>query len=290
MLLQDFAHLATDEWLQSWREAKAWSEQIQAAASTLMQAHTFLTSAELAAPPELADARRELLERMARGPEILNDSSLLSDCEAWRDRFAESYREWHALQNAPARWLSVERALAADDLRVLARLESLAMADFSGAKQSREALEEERSRRCAHDGSGGAWSASCPACRLQWGQRLAVRPLEEMLQPAQDDLTRLATLLQDSGVRERLGHTAQPDARAWLEWSGESISLSALTTPDSLRILDEALRPRRVFERKASELPQVLAACRTRRECERAFAAWLDGGAALREDDEIRWT
>jgi len=289
LLLSDFARLGSDDWLAAWREARSWREQIEARGSALMQAHAFLTSPELAPPPELAQHRQLLLEQLARGEEVARDEGLLAACQSWRDAFALGYAEWHAAQNAPARWLGVERALASDDLRVLARLEALQMAGFEGARQARAALEEERSRRCSHDGGGGPWSACCPACRLRWDQRLELRPLDDLLQPARQDLARLQALRDDEGVRERLSRSSQPAARDWLGWDGESASLALLTAPAQLGALDEALRPRRVFTRRLEELPQVLAGCRTRAECERAFAGWLDGGAALRGDDEIDW-
>ncbi len=288
LLLSDFACLASEDWLASWRESRRWREQIEARASALMQAHAFLTHPELAPPPDLASERQLLLERLARGEEVVRDKELLSSCEAWRDTFVPRYLEWHAAQNAQARWLSVERALASDDLRVLARLEGLKMAAFEGARGARIALEEERSRRCSHDGSGGAWSACCPACRLRWGQRLELRPLEELLQPARADLARLQALL-DEGVRAQLSRAPGQPARDWLNWDGENASLAQLTSPEHLNVLDEALRPRRIFARRLEELPQVLGACRTRAECERAFGVWLDGGASLRGDDEIEW-
>lgn len=288
-LLADFVRLATDDWLQSWRHAREWRQSIEARGSSLMQAHAFLTSPDLAAPPEMALERQALLERLARGEEVAREEGLVQACESWRDAFSARYLEWHGLQNAPARWLSVERVLASDDLRVLGRLEGLSMAAFEGARSARSVLEEERARRCSHDGSGGAWSACCPACHLRWGQRLELRPLEGMLRPASEDVERLKSLRDDAGVRERLERAHGAQARDWIAWDGESASLALLTSPQHLNALDEALRPRRVFERRLEELPQVLASCRTRAECERAFGAWLDGGAALRGDDEIDW-
>jgi hypothetical protein len=291
-LLDDFAQSATDEWLESWCRAQEWRALLEARGSALMPAHAFLSSDDLAAPPEMATARQHLLERMARGEGVLRDEALVADCEAWRDEYARQYLSWHAAQNAAARWLSVERALASDDLRVLSRLESLRNVEFAGARQSREALQDERARRCSHDGSGGPWAAFCPACRLRLGERLTLRPLEELLAPAHADAQRLSQLLQDAGVRERLqraGEEGEEAAREWLAWNGESAALAGVSSPAHLAVLDEALRPRRVAKRDLHGLPQVLAPCRTRAECERAFASWLDGGQALRPDDEIEW-
>ena len=288
-LLAEFERLASDDWLHSWRLARSWRQSIEERGSALMQAHAFLTSADLVAPPDMAQERQALLEQLARGEEVARDDGLIQSCQAWRDGYTARYAEWHAAQNASARWLSIERALASDDLRVLARLENLKMASFDGARQSRAALEEERSRRCSHDGSGGAWSACCPACRLRWGQRLELRPLEELLGSLRADVARLQALRDDAGVRERLERAEDANARLWIEWDGESAGLTQLTLPDQLRALDEALRPRRVFARRLEDLGRVLTTCRTRSECERAFASWLDGGAGVRGEDEIDW-
>jgi hypothetical protein len=60
-----------------------------------------------------------------------------------------------------------------------------------------------------------------------------------------------------------------------------------LLSSANMRVLDEALAPRRRVGRSKETLFVNLGKCRTRGEMESAFAVWVDGGEMLGADDEV---
>ena len=273
--------------LHKWQQ---WRERFDAQHALLVEMHGFLTHDALATPPDLQGARQELLQRLAQGEDSLCDETLGADFNAWRRNYAAQYAQWHCAQHDPARWTSLERLASRDDWRAVERLSSLQNVDFSIGEEenARAQLDDELEKRCARDGSLDGFPV-CASCRLRWNQRLILRTPDELSAALEQTRARLQTLLQDAPTRERLARATPDDSEIWLEWDGELSNLATLS-PVALQTLDEALKPRRRVVRAVSELNALLRACRTRDECAATFAVWLDGGQALRGDDEIEWS
>jgi hypothetical protein len=72
-----------------------------------------------------------------------------------------------------------------------------------------------------------------------------------------------------------------------LQWNGDGDALLPLLSENTLRVLDEAFRPRRHVTRSWRKLHETVEGCRTRREWQQAIQAWLDADENLADDDEI---
>ena len=272
--------------LHEWQQ---WRERFDAQHAILVEAHAYLTHDALVTPPDLHDARLQLLQRLAQGEDSLRDETLSDDFNTWRRAYAAQYAQWHRAQHDPARWTSLERLASRDDWRAVERLATLQNADFSIGEDenARAQLNDELEKRCARDGSLDALPV-CASCRLHWNQRLILRAPAELSTALETTRARLQTLLQDAPTRERLERDRHNETQIWLAWDGELSNL-ATVSPRAMNALDEALRPRRRVTRSIDELNALLRECHTRDECAATFAVWLDGGQALRGDDEIAW-
>ena len=224
--------------LHEWQQ---WRERFDAQHAMLVEMHGFLTHDALVVPPDLQDARQELLQRLAQGEDSLRDENLGADFTNWRRNYAAQYAQWHRAQHDPARWTSLERLAARDDWRAVERLSWLQNANFTVGDDAnaRAQLDDELEKRCTRDGSLDSFPA-CTSCRLRWNQRLILRAPAELSAALEQTRARLQTLLQDAPTRERLQRATPEESDIWLAWDGELSNLATLS-PLALQSLDESV-------------------------------------------------
>ncbi len=256
-------------------------------AGELLAGHALLSHPDLACPPELADERAALLETLASGEAALFDAELKPRGREWRARYAELYAAWHGAQHDAARWNSLARLARGDELRALERLATLTRRRFDAGVAIRAELDAALEARCGRPDAAqvaqvalSPGDAVCNACGLKWGQRLMLpdaRALEERIGAALAAFR--ATLREPATARfleRRAPELLAPDA-----------DLPALFDRDTLQLLDEAFAPRRRVARSLAELRGALEGLQTRGQWHGALLAWLDGGAALGDEDEM---
>jgi hypothetical protein len=287
--LQTLARVAGGEWNQAWREWQNLREMVSQQIVPLLQAHAFLSHPLLQLEGEDEAARRALLDRLSQGEDVLGDATLIPEAHALWEGYARRYEQWHRTQHEAARWLSLQRLNASDEWRAAQRLDELSNASMGGFAQAREAWQEALEGRCGRDGALAPGEAACSSCRLPLNQRLPLPAPQQVLAPIHADIQKLHSLLQEPDLRERLARSSDAGAADWLSWDGDVQVLAALAQGPALGVLDQALQPRRRVQRSLENLTQVLAGCRTKAECERAFASWLEGGDLLRDEDELEW-
>lgn len=260
--------------------------------AVLLEAYTTLTHPALCVPPRLQSRRAELLTRFASGEGMLDDDELIADVSAWRTAYAADYREWHDTQHAPARFTPYKTLLSGDDLRVLDKLATLIERPFTQGRTVREAAQTEWVKACAHSAPLPAGEAVCPHCRLRWGERLSLRDPREIASLGDAGLASFRLALREGTTRAFLERSVT--GQSLIDWNehgdGESESLLYLLNQETLKLLEEALRPRRRVTRSRDALMEEFKTCRTRREFHETFLAWLDNGEALSDTDEIELT
>ncbi len=247
----------------------------------LLGLNALLGHPEFAPPPELSDARGDLLKRLGAGEDALFDPDLPAEAEKFRADYAAHYALWHGAQNDAARWNGWRALAQSDEIHVLERLASLQNRTFGGALRGE--IERELAKRCARDGALAAGEAACSSCGLRLGERLIMVDPRRVAEALEGEMTMLHRAVQDTAPRTFLGRHHSPLA----EWNGEAGALFPLLSSANLRLLDDALAPRRRASRSGEKLLEMLKEGGTRVEIEAAFARWLDGGEGLGADDEI---
>lgn len=285
-LLEKIAALdanATRDLFAAWRE---FSHALEERHAPLLAAHAFLSHRDLAPPPELQNAREALLLRLSSGERVLADATLPEDFAAFRRDYESEYIAWHAAQNDAVRWHDLQRAVHSDAMRALQKLSTLTQRDFPHASRAAALLETENAKRCPHDGRLRG-EPTCAACRLVLGQSVSLaapRTIEAVLESG---LSAFRALLRDETARDFLSRDER--GNLLLAWNARADSspaeLAVLLSDETLRVLDEALKPRRHAARSWRDLKNATQSCRTRRDWETAFAAWLDGDENLAPDD-----
>jgi hypothetical protein len=119
------------------------------------------------------------------------------------------------------------------------------------------------------------------------GERLMLRDPRELELLVTGGCAALHTALQEASVHEFLSRQSACEASALLQWNGDGDALLPLLSENTLRVLDEAFRPRRHVTRSWRKLHETVEGCRTRREWQQAMQAWLDADENLADDDEI---
>ena len=274
---------ATRELFASWHKFSGALEERHA---PLLAAHAFLSHRDLAPPPELQKAREALLLRLSSGERVLNDETLLEDFAAFRRGYETEYVAWHAAQNDAARWHDLQCAARSDTMRALQKLSTLTQRDFPYAPRAAALLETENAKRCPHDGRLRG-EPTCAACRLVLGQSVSLAAPRAIEALTESGLAAFRAMLREETVRDFLGRD-ESSAPLW-EWNeradSDAAELSVLLTDRALQTLDEALKPRRHVARSWRDLKIATQKCRTRRDWETSFAAWLDGDENLAPDD-----
>lgn len=268
---------------------KAIIADLESAHAPLLAAHARLNQPDLVAPPELQAGRDELLARFDAGESVLQDKDLLIGAETWGVAYATQYRDWHNIQQAPARWSAYRRLAASNALRGLEKLAAIQTRPFEQGRMAREALTSEIEKGCPRDGTLRPGEIVCDTCRLRWGERLKLRDPHEIETILEQGTSALRLALAESPVRQYL--TRHTGGSKLLEWAateaGNEETLLPLLTDDTLNVLNEAFRPRRCVTRSWPQLAQDLATCRTRVDYQVAFLSWLDNNEGLDDDDEI---
>ncbi len=236
---------------------------------------------ELVAPPDLGESRRELLERLGAGENALFDADLVARGAAWSQSYARQYSEWHAAQNDAARWNGWRRLAQSDAARALERLGALQNRSFGGNFRSQ--IEAELGARCARESGLAGGEAVCASCGLRLGGRITVRDVGELESALSREMESVRAVLNEASPRGFLARHNSPFG----SWNGDASELLPLLSGANLRLLDEALAPRRRVSRSGAALLASLPSGAAKSEIERAFAAWLDGGEGLGAGDEV---
>lgn len=247
----------------------------------LLTLHRLLTHANLSTPPELQELRCQLLQQMESGEALLEDDGFFIRAAGWHREYATLYQRWHSTQHESARWNSLRRLQNGDELRALERLSALQSRSFPLYSETQEALETEFAKQCPRDGSLLPGEATCNACDLRFGQRLAVRSAGEIEAAVANTIITFQSNLHEPQTSVYLTGTALPT------WNGDAGELLPLLDDATLAALDEAFKPRRRAVRDLAGLKTHFAHCRTRSEFENAFSTWLRGPENLEADDEI---
>jgi hypothetical protein len=267
----------------AWR---ALLDNLEARHAALLATYNLLNHPEMMVSGELQDERTLLLAHFDNGERVLEDDELLPQFARWKETYESQYREWHAAQHNPARWSVYRRLVASDAVRALQKLGTLQSRPFAHAGQMQEIADAEFARMCGRDGSLHG-EPVCSACRLRLGERLMLRAPHEVEAIVANGISALHTALQESSMREFLSRQSEHKASALLQWNGDGDTLLPLLYDNTLRVLNEAFRPRRRVARSWGQLREEVQACHTRREWQQAMVAWLDAGEHLGEDDEI---
>ncbi len=272
--------------LQEWRRILTHLDERHA---DLIEAHSMLNHPALSVPPGLQAQRAELLTRFDVGEAILDDEELIADAKEWRAAYATHYKEWHEVQHSPLRFVPYKNLLSGEMLRALDKLAVLQSRPFKEGAEMRSAAQNEWVKACPANPSLPPGDAVCPHCRLRWGERLALRDPRAIARLGDAGIGTLRLAMRESAPRAFLQRSEK--GRELLHWNeagdGEAESLLPLLDDESLRILDESLRPRRRVMRSQQALLDSLQSCQTRREFADAFSLWLDSGEALTDNDEI---
>jgi hypothetical protein len=247
----------------------------------LLSLAALLQHPDLVAPPALNDSRQSLATRLGAGEDALFDADLLAEGALWSQNYAREYAAWHAAQNDAARWNSWRRLAQSDAARALERLVGLQNRAFGG--DFRAQIEAELGKRCARESALAGGEAVCSSCGLRLGERVIVGAAGEIEAALAREIKSFRMALAENGPREFLKRHVSP----FLEWDGQISTLLPLLSGANLRILDEALAPRRCVARSGAELLEALRLVNTRAEIERVFQSWLDGGDNLGLTDEV---
>ncbi len=247
----------------------------------LLSLAALLNHPELVAPPALNQSRQSLAARLGAGENALFDADLLAEGALWSQNYAQEYAAWHAAQNEAARWNSWRRLAQSDTARALERLAGLQNRGFGG--DFRVQIEAELGKRCARESAIAGGEAACSSCGLRLGERIIVRDAGEIEAALAQEIADLQLALAETGPREFLTRHAAP----FLEWDGQISTLLPLLSGANLRVLDEALAPRRRVARSGAALLEALRSGGTRAEIESVFSQWLDGGDNLGPNDEV---
>jgi hypothetical protein len=272
--------------LQAWRQILTSLDERHA---DLMDAYSMLNHPALNVPPGLQAGRAELLARFGEGEAILDDEELIADAKAWRAAYSAHYKEWHEVQHAAMRFTPYKNLLSGDMLRALDKLAVLTSRPFKEGAELRSAAQNEWVKACPANPSLPPGDAVCPHCRLRWGERLNLRDPRLIARIGDAAIGTLRLALRETVTRTYLQRFDK--GRDLLQWNedgdGEAESLLPLLDDETLRILDDSLRPRRHVTRSQQALWDALQSCHTRREFAEAFTRWLDAGEALTDNDEI---
>ena len=272
--------------LQEWRHILT---QLDERHADLIDAHSMLNHPALCVPPDLHAHRAELLARFDEGEAILNDDELIADTKAWRTAYATHYKEWHEVQHSVARFAPYKNLLSGEMLRALDKLAVLQSRPYKEGAELRNAAQNEWIKACPANPALPAGDAVCPHCRLRWGERLKLRDPRTIERIGDAGIGTLRLAMRESATRAFLQRFEK--GRELLHWNeegdGEADSLLPLLDDETLRILDESLRPHRHVTRSPQALSDALQHCHTRREFAEAFARWLDNGESLSDNDEI---
>jgi hypothetical protein len=261
-------------------------EQLESRHADLLSMHRLLRHPRLVAPLELQKPRAEILQLLESGEAILESESLPELAAKWRAEYSRLYRDWHAAQHEPARWNSLRRLQNCDEMRALERLEHLQSRPFRQAAQVRAAIQIELAKQCPRDGNLLPGEATCNACDLTFGERVSIRPAQEIEAIAENAIIALQSALQEENVCATLAR--QTGSTPILNWDGTPENLLTLLNNETLAALEIAFKPRRRVTRNLTDLQTQFSRCRTRAEFETAFQNWLDGAEHLAEDDEVQ--
>jgi len=265
------------------RTANRFAEALSGAGE-LLSAHALLSHPDLICPLELSAERTQLLESLASGEEMLFDAMLKPRLREWRASYIENYAQWHGAQHDPARWNSLARLGRSDELRALERIGTLARRRFDAGTSIRRELDEAQAKCCPRPDAArlvlSNGEATCNACGLKWGERVALPDPSEIETRIQTALASFGASLTEAPIARFLERRA-PEL---LETNGD---LATMLSSDRLAILDEAFAPRRRVSRSMSELQNALSGVQTRREWQEALLAWLDGDDNLNDEDEV---
>jgi hypothetical protein len=260
-------------------------EQLESRHADLLSIHRLLTHPRLAPPAELQKMRATILKNLQNGEAILEDESLPELAADWKREYSRLYKDWHAAQHDMARWSSLRRLQNSDELRALERLENLRARPFPHAAQMRAAIQTELAKHCPRDGDLLPGEATCNACDLTFGERVAIRDAREIEAIAANAIIALQAALREESARDYLSR--QGGSTPILNWNGEAQTLLSLLTDETMAALEIAFKPRRRVTRKLADLQTQFSTCRTRAEFETAFQEWINGADSLAEDDEI---
>ena len=284
--LQTVAQWPHDEWRELLQAHRVLAEKLETSQAAWLELFAFLTHDELVVAPQVRESRIELLSRFG---DVLRDETLLRDAQIWRDEYAKTYREWHATQHAPERWLGLRRVEMGEEFAVLSRLRQIATRRF-GDTELQEKLHEERDKRCRFDGSLRG-EPVCAACRLKLSERVTLHDPNDFVAQIESELDAFRAALREVSVQRFLERDER--GASLLEWreDGENAALHSLLDSETLQLLEDAFRPRRRVARSWETLTSSTRSTNgntyTRGELRDILLQWLNGDDNLSDDDEV---
>ena len=285
--LQTVASWPHDDWRDLFEAHQVLVITLENSQAAWLELFAFLTHDELVIAPEMRESRAQLLTRF---DDVLRDENLLRDAQNWRDEYSKSYREWHATQHAPERWLGLRRVEMGEEFAVLARLQQIATRRFGDADLPKQ-LNAERDKMCRFDGSLRG-EPVCAACKLKLGERVLLRdPSDFMTQIGAAILTFREVLREETVQHFLVRHERSANLISWRD-DGENAALLCELDSETLQLLEDAFRPRRRVSRSWNQLITSAQSTNghiyTPAELRAVLLNWLDGGDNLNNDDEVK--
>jgi hypothetical protein len=268
--------------LQSWQKLQHALDENQ---TRILQLWGRLSNPQMTPSKNLIEKREALLKQFLEGEKVLFNTQLLQDAKTWDDEFCRQYRDWHQQQFTDKRWQQLRHFAYQPALQALKKLENVKRYPFPNHFKLNADLQTALRRQCPRDGSLLITEVACNQCQLKMGQVAELPDLEEFSTQIENSAQQFFELLQSEDIKR---HLQRNDAgRALLNWNGEAESVLALLDASVLMALENALLPRRRFQRSVKSLRHKIGKGGTRVEMESTFKDWLEAGDAVGAEDEI---
>jgi hypothetical protein len=267
---------------QSWQKLQHALDENQ---TRILQLWGLLSNPQMMPPENLIEKREALLKQFLEGEKVLFNTQLLQDATTWNDAFCRQYRDWHQQQFTGEGWQQLRHFAHQPALQALKKLADVKRYPFPDHFKLNADLQTALRRQCPRDGNLLPGEVTCNHCQMRIGQVVELPDLAEFSAQIEKAARQFFDLLQREEIQR---HLQRSDAgRALLNWNGETESLLALLDNSVLMALENALLPRRRFQRSIKSLQQKLGEGGTRAEMESTFKDWLEAGDAVGAEDEI---
>lgn len=268
--------------LHSWQELQ---QGLDANQTSILQLLGRLSHPQITPPENLILKRESLLHQFLEGEKVLSNTQLLRDANSWNEEFLQQYHNWHQQQFTGERWQELRHFAHQPALQAFTKIANVKRYPFPDHSQLNTKLQTALRRQCPRDGNLLASEICCNHCQLRFGQIVELPDLAEFSARIEVAARQIFDLFQSDDIKR---HLQRSDAgRELLNWNGESKSLLMILNESALLILENALLPRRKFQRSMQSLQRKFGEGGTRAELESTFKEWLEAGDAMGADDEI---
>lgn len=269
--------------------------------------HAYLSDAELVTAEPVTTLRQAALtELRAEGELPQRLRTFVEAARECRRAYISAYLRWHADVHSPQSLEQVTNMSGHPAVRLVQQMGKLAPGDMEASLQARivrlpRAIDAAAASVCLQPALEHQLQQrpTCLRCRLRLGQRPTTGSTDELLNEAGSLTREFVAYLSQSPTRDRIerdipraeGAEAR-DLTALMNFDAHASAeqLLPLLNDRVVEQLNRILAPRRRVRRRAESLRNEFAGQTMKREeAVKRFAHWLDGGAGLRDEDEVEF-